>query len=178
MSDIVPAGQSPFEQIRHEDEQGNEYWMAREFSRLLEYTDWRNFEKAIKRAKKACLNSAQPPRNHFVEVNEMVPIGSGAERELPSYRLTRYACYLIAQNADPEKEIVAKAQSYFATKTRERELDEAHFEEARQDIISRVGKDDPLIEVIDRIRTRQELTDAHKALFAQARKSGVITKKQ
>lgn len=116
MSDTIPivlAGQSPFEQIRHVAEDGSEYWMAREFARLLEYTDWRNFEKVIKRARTACMKSAQLPRNHFVEVNEMVPIGSGAERELPSYHLTRYACYLVAQNADPSKDIVAKAQSYF-----------------------------------------------------------------
>ncbi len=88
----------------------------------MDYTDFRNFLTVIEKAKEACVNSGQPIKNHIVEFNEMVPIGSGAERSMPSYKLSRYACYLIVQNADPSKEIVALGQTYFAVQTRLQEI--------------------------------------------------------
>jgi hypothetical protein len=89
-----------FEQIKQTDENGNEFWMARKLSKALEYTDFRNFSGVISKAKEACNNSGQLVENHIVEANEMVSIGSGAERLMPSYKLSRYACYLIVQNAN------------------------------------------------------------------------------
>jgi DNA-damage-inducible protein D len=173
VSDIVPAGELPFEQIRHVDEQG-EYWTARELGDTLGYrTNYRNFKAAIERAKKACKNSGNPVSDHFAETRNMVPIGSGAERDLDDYRLTRYACYLIAQNSDPKKDIVAKAQTYFAVKTRGMEL----MEDELAGLITQLG-DDPLAEAMRRILFRQELTDAHKRLFDQAREAGILTKEQ
>jgi DNA-damage-inducible protein D len=113
---------SIFEQIKQIDEQGNEYWTARKLSKVLEYTDFRNFLTVIAKAKEACKNSGQAVENHLVEFNEMVSIGSGAEREMPSYKLSRYACYLIVQNADPSKELIALGQTYFAIQTRLQEI--------------------------------------------------------
>jgi DNA-damage-inducible protein D len=113
---------SLFEQIRHTDESGNEYWMARQLSKVLDYTDFRNFTGVIRKAWNACKNSGNDPKEHIVEANEMVTIGSGAKREMLSYKLSRYACYLIVQNADPTKEVVASGQTYFAVQTRIREI--------------------------------------------------------
>lgn len=113
---------SIFEQIRRIDEKGNEYWSARDLSRVLEYTDYRNFEKVIQKAKEACKNSHQVVFDHFVDFNEMVEIGSKAKRVLESIKLSRYACYLIVQNADPSKEVVANGQTYFAVQTRIAEI--------------------------------------------------------
>ena len=111
-----------FEQIRQVDENSNEYWLARQLAKVLEYTDFRNFIKVITKAKEACENSGQIAENHIVEANEMVTIGSGATRSMPSYKLSRYACYLIVQNADPSKEVVALGQTYFAVQTRLQEI--------------------------------------------------------
>ena len=113
---------SLFEQIRHTDENGNEYWMARQLSKVLDYTDFRNFIGVIEKAWNACKNSGNNPKDHIVEANEMVSIGSGAERDMPSYKLSRYACYLIVQNADPLKGVVATGQTYFAVQTRIQEI--------------------------------------------------------
>lgn len=113
---------SLFEQIKQTDENGNEYWMARQLSKVLKYKDFRNFIKVIAKAKEACLNSGHPVENHLVETNEMVTIGSGAKRVMSSYKLSRYACYLIVQNADPGKEVVALGQTYFAVQTRLQEI--------------------------------------------------------
>lgn len=93
-NEILKHGLSVFEQIKHTDENGNEYWMARQLSKVLDYTDFRNFSGVIEKAKEACINSGHPVNNHIVEANEMVAIGSGAEREMPSYKLSRYACCL------------------------------------------------------------------------------------
>jgi DNA-damage-inducible protein D len=111
-----------FEQIRQIDEYGNEYWGARQLAKALDYTDYRNFLSVIGKAKEACKNSGHEIENHIVDFNEMVPIGSRAQREMESYKLSRYACYLIVQNADPSKEIVATGQTYFAIQTRLQEI--------------------------------------------------------
>ena len=104
---IQKQGNSIFERIKRTDENGNEFWMTRTLAKELDYTDFRNFLSVINKAKEACTNSGHKVENHLVEFNEMVPIGSGAERLMPSYKLSRYACYLIVQNADPGKEVVA-----------------------------------------------------------------------
>ena len=113
---------SVFEKIKHTDENGNEFWMARQLSKALDYTDFRNFTGVIEKATEACKNSRHNPLEHIVEANEMVSIGSGAEREMTSYTLSRYACYLIVQNADPAKELIAQGQTYFAVQTRLQEI--------------------------------------------------------
>jgi DNA-damage-inducible protein D len=111
-----------FEQIREVDDNGNEFWGARKLSKVLDYAEFRNFQPVIERAKEACGNSNQKMENHFVDYHEMVPIGSGAERKMGSVKLSRYACYLIVQNADPSKEVVAMGQTYFAVQTRLQEI--------------------------------------------------------
>lgn len=119
---LKKAVDSIFEQIRRIDENKNEYWSAREFAKALEYVEYRNFIPVINRAKEACLNSGIPVTNHFVDINEMVRLGSGAERQVDSIKLSRYACYLIVQNADPSKEVIALGQTYFAVQTRLQEI--------------------------------------------------------
>jgi len=113
---------SIFEQIRKIDENGNEYWSAREFAKALEYVEYRNFIPVINRAKESCLNSRLKVADHFVDMNELIIVGKGAERQVDSMRLSRYACYLIVQNADPSKEVIALGQSYFAMQTRLQEI--------------------------------------------------------
>jgi DNA-damage-inducible protein D len=113
---------SPFEVIRRVSEEGNEYWSARDLAKILGYKEWRNFTTAIEKAKEACTSSGQGVSDHFVEVNKMVQLGSGARRKTEDYHLSRYACYLIVQNADPSKPIVALGQTYFAVQTRRQEL--------------------------------------------------------
>lgn len=148
---------SPFEEARQIDEYGNEYWTARILAKILDYTDFRNFEKAIKKARAACENSGQNIPDHFVESNEMVEIGSGAKRSIKDYRLSRYACYLIIQNADPSKEIVALGQTYFAVQTRKQEV----FEQATEDE--------------RRIMLRDELRKHNSQLADAAYQAGVLT---
>ncbi|KQS30980.1 DNA damage-inducible protein D [Dyadobacter sp. Leaf189] len=113
---------SLFEEIRRTDEQRNEYWSARDLAKILEYTEYRHFKPVIKKAKEACENSQQIVADHFEHLLDMVQIGSGATRELENIRLSRYACYLIVQNADPSKEVVALGQTYFAIQTRLQEI--------------------------------------------------------
>ena len=110
-----------FEEYAYEQD-GIEYWLARELQELLGYADWRNFLNAINKAKESCETSGEAVSDHFVDVTKMVSIGSGAERKQDDIMLTRYACYLIAQNGDPKKEQIAFAQSYFAIQTRKQEL--------------------------------------------------------
>ena len=110
-----------FEDSAYEQD-GVEYWLARELQELLGYTDWRNFLNAVEKAKESCKTTGEDILDHFVDVTKMVKIGSGAERKQDDIMLTRYACYLIAQNGDPKKEQIAFAQSYFAIQTRKQEL--------------------------------------------------------
>lgn len=110
-----------FEEYAYEQD-GIEYWLARELQELLGYADWRNFLNAINKAKESCETSGEAVSDHFVDVTKMVSIGSGAEHKQDDIMLTRYACYLIAQNGDPKKEQIAFAQSYFAIQTRKQEV--------------------------------------------------------
>jgi DNA-damage-inducible protein D len=111
-----------FEQIRREDENGNEYWTARDLSKILEYLEYRNFKPVIQKAKEACRNSDHAESDHFVDMHDMVSLGLGSKRNVENVKLSRYACYLIVQNADPSKEIVAIGQTYFAIQTRLQEI--------------------------------------------------------
>ncbi len=113
---------SPFEAIRRETEGGTEYWSARDLAKVLGYTQYNKFTNAIEKAEEACRNSGQPVSDHFTHVSEMIKTGKGAKRQFNTIRLSRYACYLIVQNADPSKPIVALGQTYFAVQTRRQEL--------------------------------------------------------
>ncbi len=132
MKEISKGHSSPFEQIRRTNDAGNEYWSSRDFAKVLDYSDYRNFEQVIEKARTACFNSGQRIDDHFVDVTEMVELGSGAKRQVKSVYLSRYACYLIVQNADPGKEIVALGQTYFAVQTRKQELTEQAIEDERR----------------------------------------------
>jgi len=116
-----------FEDIKHIDEHGNEYWEAREFQRVLEYGSWNKFLNAINKAMVACQNSNNSVDYHFSQVGKMISIGKTAKREVIDYNLSRYACYLIVQNSDPSKEVVALGQTYFAIQTRKQEISEQEY---------------------------------------------------
>ena len=160
--EISKQALSVFEQIRQIDENGNEFWAARQIAKALEYTDFRNFLSVIEKAKEACKNSGQPVENHLVDFNEMVSIGSGAEREMNSYKLSRYACYLIVQNADPTKEVIALGQTYFALQTRLQEI-------RQMDEYNRLNS-----EVEKRLFLRNEIAKHNIQLAAAAKDAGVI----
>ena len=113
--------QNIFESIKHINDYKSEYWTSRELYKALEYSEYRNFLKVVEKAKEACKNSKQDIHNHFVDANDMVSIGSGAERTVDTIHLSRYACYLIIQNSNPSKEVVALGQTYFAIQTRRQE---------------------------------------------------------
>ena len=123
---------SPFERIKRTNDAGMEFWSSREFAEVLGYSDYRNFEGVIEKAKLSCFNSGHRIEDHFVDVTEMVIIGSGAQRPIKTVLLSRYACYLAIQNADPKKEIVAHGQTYFAIQTRRQELADERIEEDRR----------------------------------------------
>lgn len=153
---------SVFEQIKHTDENGNEFWMARQFAKTLEYTDFRNFISVVEKAKEACKNSGQKIDDHLVESNEVVAAGSGAIHNYPSYKLSRYACYLIVQNADPNKEIVALGQTYFAIQTRLQEI-------RQMDEYNQLSTEDE-----KRLFLRDEMAKHNIQLAAAAKDAGVI----
>lgn len=125
MAHLIADEYQRFEEIKHTNEDGVEYWYARELGPALEYAEWRNFSKVIDKAMLACKNSGLPLTDHFVEVNKMVELGSGSKRKLKDYTLSRYACYLIMQNGDPRKEVIAIGQTYFAIQTRRQEIADA-----------------------------------------------------
>ena len=124
---------SVFEDIKHIDENGNEYWLARGLGKVLNYGEYRKFYPVIEKAVIACENSGQNIADHFVHVDVMVDIGSNAKRKIIDYKLSRYACYLIAQNADSRKKVVALAQTYFAIQTRKMELIERDYNSLTED---------------------------------------------
>ena len=151
--------ESLFESIKHINEYGQEVWYARELAKVLDYKDFRNFELIIFKAMEACRNSENEISDHFGEFTEMVPIGSNAKRGFRSYQISRYGCYLIVMNGDPQKEIIALGQTYFASKTRQQELLENY---------------DELTDDQKRLAIRQELKDHNKSLADAAHDAGVI----
>lgn len=151
-----------FESCRHLDEGGNEYWSARELSKLLEYSEYRHFQPVINKAKESCQNSGLDPNDHFEDILGMVDIGSGAQRKVPDVLLSRYACYLIVQNGDPSKPVIANGQTYFAIQTRRQELEDS-------------GRFTALSEDDKRLAIRKELAAHNKYLAAAAQDAGVET---
>ena len=124
---------SVFENIKHIDEFGNEYWSARELKDVLEYSQWRRFNEVIEKAKESCINSNYNVLDHFAGVGKMIQIAKGGEREVLDYKLSRYACYLIAQNGDSRKRVIALVQTYFAIQTRKQELSERNYSNLSED---------------------------------------------
>lgn len=133
MNEIKMCTSKMFEDIKHVDEGGNEYWLARELQKTLEYKEWRKFSGVIDKAKNSCFNSNANLYDHFVDTDKMVEIGSGAKRKQDDYKLSRYACYLIAQNGDSRKKVIALAQTYFAIQTRKQELSEIEYNKLSED---------------------------------------------
>ena len=133
MNKLEKNNNKTFEDIKHVDENGLEFWYARELMTILQYANWQNFEKIIEKAKIACKNSSINVLDHFTDVDKMVQIGSGAERKQKDYKLTRYAGYLIAQNGDSRKKVIALAQTYFAIQTRKQEISEKEYSSLTED---------------------------------------------
>lgn len=144
-----------FETIKRLDGNGGEYWSSRDLAKVLEYADYRNFVTVIKKAKVSCENSGQVIHNHFVDATDMVKLGSGAEKAVDTVFLSRYACYLIVQNSDPTKVVVAKGQTYFAIQTRRQEAQ------------------DDLVEDYSRVRLREEMKKHNASLVQTASRAGV-----
>lgn len=159
----VNTSLSVFERIKQITDEGIEFWSARDICKALDYSEYRNFKPVIDKAKEACKNSGEDVENHFVDFHEMVKIGSGAERGFDDgVKLSRYACYLIVQNADPSKEIVALGQTYFAVQTRIQEIQ-------KMDEYNRLSTEDE-----KRLFLRNEMTKHNVQLAAAAKDAGVI----
>lgn len=133
MNEIEKYSESVFESIKHIDENGCEFWYARELQKALEYSKWQKFLNVVNGAKLACERSKNLIDNHFTQVGKMIDIAKGAKREVIDYKLSRYACYLIVQNSDPRKEVVALGQTYFAIKTRKQEISEKEYSSLTED---------------------------------------------
>lgn len=163
MSELVKYSEQTLESIKHVNEYGEEYWLARELQPVLEYAQWRRFSDAIERAKLACKNSGFAVEDHFADVGKMVDIGSGAEREIDDVMLSRYACYLIVMNGDPRKEVIAIGQSYFAVKTRQQELID-NYEQMTEDQ--------------KRLAIRNEMIAHNKSLAEAAQMAGIADQRE
>lgn len=163
MSELVKYSEQTFESIKHVNEYGEEYWLARELQPVLEYAQWRRFSDAIERAKLACKNSGFAVGDHFADVGKMVDIGSGAERQIDDVMLSRYACYLIVMNGDPRKEVIAIGQSYFAVKTRQQELID-NYEQMSEDQ--------------KRLAIRNEMIAHNKSLAEAAQMAGIADQRE
>ena len=133
MNEIKEYTSKMFEDIKYIDEEGNEYWLARQLMPLLEYCKWDNFNKVIEQAKIACKNSGVDIKEQFPEVGKLSINVNGGKRRIVDYKLSRYACYLIAQNGDSRKKTIALAQTYFAIQTRKQELSEKEYNELTED---------------------------------------------
>lgn len=157
---VPQAHHQSFEGIRQQDEEGHEFWSARDLAPLLEYQDWRNFMQVADKAKLACEQSGQAIADHFGETTKMVAIGSNAQRKVPDLHLSRYACYLIVQNGDPSKAVIANGQTYFAIQTRRQEL-------ANDTAFGQLSEDEK------RLAIRNELAQHNKYLAAAAADAGV-----
>ena len=159
---LTKKATATFESIKRVDENGVEYWLSRDLAKILEYADYRNFIAVINKAKEACSNSGNDVLDHFGDVTEMVTIGSGAQRPIDTIKLTRYACYLTVQNADPSKTIVAQAQTYFAIQTRIAEVQQ--MEE-----YNRLSTEEE-----KRLFLREEMAKHNSQLADAAKDAGVI----
>lgn len=162
MTTNAPAkySEQTFENIKHVNEYGEEYWLARELQPVLEYTQWRRFADVIERAKLACRNSGYNVEDHFADVGKTIEMPKNAHKIVPDYMLSRYACYLIVMNGDPRKEIIAVGQTYFAVKARQQELIERY---------------DALTEDQKRLAIRSEMIAHNKSLAQAAKQAGVET---
>ena len=158
MSNIEKYSENIFESIKHIDQNGNEYWYARELSKVLEYRDWRNFQKVVDKAIISAKNSVSDNGNWVVEVNKPIKTGKGKEELIKDYKLLRYICYLIVQNADSSKEVVALGQTYFAVQTRKQELLEEY---------NLLPEDDK------RLKSRKEIRTGNRTLSRTAINAGV-----
>ena len=158
MNDIE-LNNSTFESIKHIDEEGREFWYARELQKVLKYTQWRRFDEVIDKAKEACKLSNNSVFDHFANVGKMIVIAKGGHRNIDDYKLSRYACYLIAQNGDSRKDVIALAQTYFAIQTRRQELSEKEY--------SLLSEDEK------RLYRRRQARNGNYSLNQAAVKSGV-----
>lgn len=158
MSELVKYSEQTFESIKHINEYGEEYWLARELQPVLEYVQWRNFAEAVERAKLACKNSGVTVEDHFADVSKTIAMPKGAHKDIPDYMLSRYACYLIVMNGDPRKEIIAVGQTYFAIKTRQQEL---------------IDNYEQLSEDQKRLAIRNEMIAHNKSLAEAAQMAGI-----